>query len=144
MGGLTLSQAISEAEDDLERKIGLGSIRQIECGVLQTIIEAARRHTDSEPLTWYPMDQVPEIEPGNELRVLVAWRSKLRDYSSSGEMYYLNGFVLDWEDEGPSAMTGWFDRYEAVDGDATYRAMSDEFVVHLGWAFLPVMPEARS
>jgi len=93
---------------------------------------------------WSPMALPPVVDPGCEARVLVAYRSKSRDHSSSGEMYYLNRFELDWEDDGPCEKTGWFDRYEDVDGSATYRVMSEEFVEHLGWTHMPVMPEPRS
>ena len=92
-------------------------------------------------LRWHPMGQPPVLEKGEEIRVLVAYRSKARDHASSGEMYYLNGFTLDWEDDGPCAMTGWFDRYEDVDGSATYRRLSDEFITHLGWTNMPTMPD---
>lgn len=90
-------------------------------------------------IIWHPMDRPPVIEAGEEIRVLVAYRSKSRDHQSSSEAYYLNDFTLVWDDDGACKSTGWFDRYEDVDGSATYRAISDEFIEHLGWTPMPAM-----
>jgi hypothetical protein len=101
-------------------------------------------------LNWYPMSQAPEADEGVEMRVLACWESNdaLR-VRSSGEIYYLKRVELIWEDDDrpdwandPSGcVTGWFERYEGRDGDVTFEPISDEFVTHIGWTHMPVMPE---
>jgi hypothetical protein len=105
-------------------------------------------------LVWTRMDIMPDVQPSEEGRFLVAWRSKTCDHSSSGEMYYLNAFPLRFDEgdqphfsrkvEGTDQYLcfGWFDRYEDADGSATYRPMSEQYVEHLRWSPMPTLPEA--
>lgn len=180
----TLARTIAEAEEALERKVGLGRIRQIDCNCLSALIAVAltlQRPSNADEMRghvagliaeedggdfydpasahfdgaerviayfaerWYPMDQPPEVERGQDARFLVAWRNKSNRKQYSGEIYYLNAVTLDWDDEtAPSEATGWFERYEGRDGDVTFEPISDQFVEHLGWTHLPMMPEVRS
>jgi len=105
----------------------------------------------SAALIWHPMDQPPAVVSGNEGRFLVAWRSKADpSQSSSSEMYYLDALDLYFDDP-PAGMepqsngwytcTGWHDRTELADGGTLYTPLDGQFVEHLGWTHMPVMPE---
>lgn len=185
----TLSFVIEQAEEALNQKVGLGSIRQIDRDELSVLIAAARTVLAAAPgrelvehvagliadetggdfygpgseerdaaervisyftERWHPMDQPPVVSPGSELRVIACWRSNAdRNRVMSGEIYYLNRVRFDWE-EGDTALadadgltTGWFERYEGREGDVTFEPISDQFVTHVGWTDMPIMPEAR-
>ncbi len=103
-------------------------------------------------LIWHPMHLPPAVVSGSEVRVLVAWRSRAdASQASSAEMYYLNAMVL-YFDEPPAAMerqsngwytcTGWYDRVASSDDSVLYEPMDEQFVEHLGWTHMPIMPDA--
>ena len=136
----------------LATKRGLGSIRQLECDVLQTLLNAVLENIAGSSILWLPMTQAPTVEEGRELRVLGCWRSNdALGRVASGEIYYLSRVHLNWSDEAggieilnaDGTATGWFERYEGIDGAVTFEPITDQFVTHLGWAYMPIMPEAR-
>lgn len=136
----------------LERKRGLGSIRQLEHDVLKALLDAVLSSAAGSSIMWFPMMQKPTVEEGRELRVLGCWRSNDGlGRVASGELYFLNSVHLDWDVEADGievrsadgTATGWFERYEGVDSGVTFEPISDQFVTHLGWAYMPIMPEAR-
>lgn len=143
---------IREAYEDgmlaLAKKRGLGSIRQLEHDVLQALLNAVRDSVIGGPVLWFPMTQKPTVEIGRELRALGCWRSNdALARVAAGEIYYLNRVNLDWSDEAggieildaDGTATGWFERYEGVDGAVTFEPISDQFVTHMGWAYMPTM-----
>ncbi|PZU71035.1 hypothetical protein [Sphingobium sp.] len=185
-----LSGVIELAEEALDTKVGLGSIRQIDRDDLSVLIAAARTVLVAAPghdlvehvagliadetggdfgapgaeerdaaervisyfaERWHPMDQPPCVDEGRELRVIACWKSNDGlARVASGEIYYLNRVHLDWDEEGRKAevcaadgtCSGWFERYEGADGGVTFEPISDQFVTHLAWTDMPIMPEA--
>ena len=134
----------------LGRQRGLGNVRQIDHDTLAALLEATRGFVAGENLPWNGMDAAPAVEDGRELRVLCCWRNN-NDHSqvASGEVYYLNRVRLDWDDDAPAALlnvdgtvTGWFERYEGSEGGVMFQPVRDQFVTHLGWAYMPLMPAA--